>query len=112
VIRGTEEDRLRTTSLFVGNIPYSFEERDVINIFERFGKLRSVSVPIDRYTRRNRGFAFVDFEVRQDAEDAYNKYNGYEMEGRRLRMDWDIGRNAKDTLRGDKSPRRDCTSVR
>ena len=102
---------MRTCSIFVGNIPYSFEERDVVNLFERFGRLRQVSVPMDRYTRRNRGFAFVEFEQRPDAEDAFNKYNGYDMEGRKLRLDWDIGRSAKDTIkdtgRGDRSPRRD-----
>lgn len=100
VIRGSEEERMRTSSIFVGNIPYSFEERDILNLFERFGRLRQVSVPMDRYTRRNRGFSFIEFEERADAEDAFNKYNGYEIEGRKMRLDWDIGRNAKDSVRG------------
>lgn len=100
---------MRSSSLFVGNLPYSFEERDVSNLFDRFGKVTQISVPIDRYTRRNRGFAFVEFEQRNEAEDAFNKYNGYEIEGRKLRLDWDIGRPAKETLRdGAGSPRRDC----
>lgn len=107
VIRGSEEERMRSCSIFVGNLPYSFEERDVVNLFERFGRLGTVSVPMDRYTRRNRGFSFVEFEQRADAEDAFNKYNGYEIEGRRLRLDWDIGRSAKDSIRGDRSPRRE-----
>lgn len=100
VIRGSDEDRQRTSSLFIGNLPYSFEERDVVNLMERFGALRMVSVPLDRYTRRNRGFAFIEFEQRADAEDAYNKYKDYELEGRKLRVDWDIGRVAKDSIRG------------
>lgn len=110
VIRGSEEERLRSCSIFVGNLPYSFEERDVVNLFERFGRLQQVSVPMDRYTRRNRGFSFIEFEQRQDAEDAYNKYNGFEIEGRKLRLDWDIGRPAKDTVRGIRSPRRERKS--
>lgn len=110
VIRGSEEERQKSCSIFVGNIPYSFEERDVVNMFERFGRLKTVSVPIDRYTRRNRGFTFVEFEQRADAEDAFNKYSGYEIEGRKLRLDWDIGRTAKDTIKETtrvSSPRRD-----
>lgn len=55
VYRGTEEERARSTTLFVGNIPYGFEERDVMGLFERFGRLRLVYVPIDRFTRRNKG---------------------------------------------------------
>lgn len=112
VIRGSDEDRQRTSSIFVGNLPYSYEERDVVNLMERFGGLRTVSVPMDRYTRRNRGFAFVEFEQRADAEDAFNKYKDYELEGRKLRLDWDIGRPAKDTVRGiNRSPRRESTTL-
>lgn len=111
VIRGTDEERMRTCSIFVGNLPYIYEERDVVNMMERFGRLRQVSVPIDRYTRRNRGFAFVDFEQRADAEDAFAKFDGYELEGRKLRLDWDIGRNAKEGTRSDRSPRRDSKKI-
>ncbi|KAG9295951.1 hypothetical protein G9A89_011803 [Geosiphon pyriformis] len=47
-------------------------------------------------------FAFVEFEDRRDAEDAYDKYNGFSVEGRRLKLDWDIGLNKKDQHRRDK----------
>lgn len=112
--------------MFVGNLPYGFEERDVVGLFERFGRLRQVYVPIDRFTRRNKGysywfhcqylcfsFAFVSFEQRLDAEDAFFKYNGYLLEGRKLRIDWDVGIERKDHLRAPpaegppRSPRRD-----
>jgi hypothetical protein len=119
--RGTEGDRKESTNLYVGNIPYSFTERDVVDLFERFGRLKSVHVPIDRVTGRNKGysltsqwcalgltydpsFTFVDFEDRRDAEDAYNKYNGYTIDGRRLRIDWDIGLNKKEVRRGPPPP--------
>lgn len=55
VYRGTDEERARSTTLFVGNIPYGFDDRDVAGLFERFGRLRQVHVPIDRFTRRNKG---------------------------------------------------------
>jgi RNA recognition motif-containing protein len=95
---------MKSSSIFIGNLPYTFEERDISNLFDRFGRLVQISVPMDRYTRRNRGFAFIEFEQRADAEDAYNKYNNYDIEGRKLRLDWDIGRPAKDDIRG---PRQD-----
>lgn len=104
VNRGTEEDRARSTTLFVGNIPYGFEDRDVMGLFDRFGRLRTCHVPLDRNTRRNKGFAFVEFEQRLDAEDAFFKYNGYTIEGRQLRLDWDIGVERKDHLRGERAP--------
>lgn len=59
VYRGTEEERARSTTLFIGNIPYGFEERDVAGLFERFGRLRQVYVPLDRFTRRNKGYHYL-----------------------------------------------------
>lgn len=55
-------------------------------------------MPLDRYTGRHKGFAFVSFEQRVDAEDAMQKYHGYELEGRTLRCDWDVGMGRKEHL--------------
>nr|CAG8595987.1 15119_t:CDS:2 [Entrophospora candida] len=100
--RGTEKERSDTTTLYVGNIPYTFHENDVADMFERYGRLRKVTVQIDNYTGRNKGFAFVEFEDRKDAEDAYDKYYGANIEGRRLKLDWDIGLSRKDQHRKEK----------
>ena len=45
-------------------------------------------------------FAFLAFEERRDAEDAKEKYDSYPVEGRRLRIDWDVGRDKKDIVKG------------
>ncbi|CAG8588157.1 4761_t:CDS:2 [Dentiscutata erythropus] len=100
--RGSEKERRDSTTLYVGNLPYAFREQDVADMFERYGRLRKVTVQIDHYTGRNKGFAFVEFEDRRDAEDAFDKYNGTNVEGRRLKLDWDIGLNKKDAHRRDK----------
>lgn len=55
-------------------------------------------------------FAFVSFEQRLDAEDASFKYNGYMLEGRKLRIDWDIGVERKDHLKAPLSPRQPHSS--
>ncbi|CAG8590765.1 5928_t:CDS:2 [Paraglomus occultum] len=95
-------ERRDSTTLYVGNLPYNFREQDVADMFERYGRLRKVTVQIDHYTGRNKGFAFVEFEDRRDAEDAFDKYNGFTVEGRRLKLDWDIGLSKKDQHRRDK----------
>ncbi|CAG8554628.1 13451_t:CDS:10, partial [Racocetra fulgida] len=79
--RGSEKERRDSTTLYVGNLPYAFREQDVADMFERYGRLRKVTVQIDHYTGRNKGFAFVEFEDRRDAEDAFDKYNGTNVEG-------------------------------
>lgn len=49
-------------------------------------------------------FAFVEFEIRAEAQDALDKYSGYTVEGRRLKVDWDPGRERKQDRRGGGQP--------
>jgi len=93
--RGSERERRTSTTLFVGNLPYMFRERDVAEVFERCGRIRNVTVGVNRRTGQSKGYAFVEFEDRRDAEDAFDKFDGYVIEGRRLRLDWDIGLERK-----------------
>ncbi|KAG0014900.1 hypothetical protein BGZ81_000202 [Podila clonocystis] len=94
--RGTEEDRLASKTLYIGNIPYSFREPEVEDMFKKFGTITKVTVVLDQYTQRNKGFAFVEYEDRKAAEEAVERYNGFDVEGRRLKIDWDIGLGKKD----------------
>lgn len=112
IVRGTEEERSRSTTIYVGNLPYSFFERDVADLFERYGRLRKVTIPMDRYTGRNRGFAFIEYEDRRDAEDAFHKYHDYPIEGRRLRCDWDVGMEKKLPALADEGRRRERSRSR
>jgi len=71
--RGTEEDRKTTCNIFIGNLPYTYTERDIADMFEQYGRLKRITIPLDNRTHNNKGFAFVEFENRRDAEDAYDK---------------------------------------
>lgn len=53
--RGTEEDRLASKTLYVGNIPYSFREPEVEDMFKKFGTIIKVTVVLDQVTQRNKG---------------------------------------------------------
>ncbi|KAG9295952.1 hypothetical protein G9A89_011804 [Geosiphon pyriformis] len=55
VERGSDKDRRDSTTLYVGNLPYAFREQDVADMFERYGRLRKVTVQLDHYTGRNKG---------------------------------------------------------
>ena len=41
-------------------------------------------------TGRSRGFGFVYFDNREDAEEAKERANGMELDGRRIRVDFSI----------------------
>jgi cold-inducible RNA-binding protein len=70
--------------LFVGNLPYDATEAELRELFAPVGQLSYVTFPIDRESGRPRGFAFVDFGDRNQADEAIKKFNGTSFKGRTL----------------------------
>jgi RNA recognition motif-containing protein len=95
IYRGTEEEILASKILFVANIPYNSDERTFEEKFGQFGKIVSISMPRDKRNGHNKGFVFVEFEDRKDAEAVFEAFNGKDFDGRNLRLDWDVGRSNK-----------------
>ena len=73
------------TKIYVGNLPFSATEPDVRELFAQHGTVESVALPTDRETGRPRGFGFVDMPS-ADAQNAVQHMNGFEMNGRPLRV--------------------------
>ncbi|RXN28063.1 thrombospondin-type laminin G domain and EAR repeat-containing -like protein [Labeo rohita] len=65
-------------------------ERDLREVFSKFGPLSDVCIVYDQQSRRSRGFAFVYFENREDSKEAKERANGMELDGRRIRVDYSI----------------------
>ena len=70
--------------LFVGNLAYSTTEADLRAYFGTVAPPSHVALPVDRETGRPRGFAFVEFPDRSQAEAAIQKFNGQVFNGRPL----------------------------
>ena len=70
--------------LFVGNLPYDVTEAELRAHFAAIGPLASLSLAMDRDTGKPRGFAFVEFSARADAEDAMRRLNHQAFKGRPL----------------------------
>uniref|UniRef100_A0A034WCG5 Serine/arginine-rich splicing factor 2 n=2 Tax=Endopterygota TaxID=33392 RepID=A0A034WCG5_BACDO len=73
-------------SLKVDNLTYRTTPEDLRRVFERCGEVGDIYIPRDRYTRESRGFAFVRFYDKRDAEDALEAMDGRMLDGRELRV--------------------------
>ncbi|KAJ5774929.1 RNA recognition motif domain eukaryote [Penicillium paradoxum] len=71
--------------LYVGNVHFSITEADLNNVFEPFGELEFVQLQKDE-TGRSKGYAFVQFSNPEQARDALEKMNGFELAGRAIRV--------------------------
>ena len=68
-----EED---SPKLFIGQIPRSKNERDLIKVFSPLGKLYEVKVQREKRTGEHKGCAFVVYEKRSAAEEAMKTIHG------------------------------------
>ncbi|KAE8377849.1 hypothetical protein BDV26DRAFT_203770 [Aspergillus bertholletiae] len=71
--------------LYVGNIHFSITENDLQNVFEPFGELEFVQLQKDE-TGRSRGYGFVQFRDPNQAREALEKMNGFDLAGRAIRV--------------------------
>uniref|UniRef100_A0A8C9AYZ2 Transformer-2 protein homolog beta n=1 Tax=Prolemur simus TaxID=1328070 RepID=A0A8C9AYZ2_PROSS len=65
-------------------------ERDLREVFSKYGPIAYVSIVYDQQSKHSRGFAFVYFENVDDAKEAKECANGMELDGRRIRVDFSI----------------------
>ena len=70
--------------LFIGNLPYGASEADLRAHFAAVAEPSHVVMPVDRETGRPRGFAFVEFIERAQAEEVIKKFDAQPFQGRNL----------------------------
>lgn len=74
------------TKLYVGNLPYSTMEGDLLELFKTVGNVVSCDLIMDKFTNKPRGFAFVQMGTQEEADRAVAELNGKEFQGRTLRV--------------------------
>jgi len=60
---GTKEgiDIADTGRIFIRNLPFTISEEDLRSLFEPYGQLSEVFIPLDPTLKRSKGFAYVSF---------------------------------------------------
>jgi RNA recognition motif-containing protein len=73
-------------NIYVGNLSNTTTETDLRTAFEAFGQVTSASIIKDKFSGESRGFGFVEMPSKEEAQDAINKMNGQDLNGRSLRV--------------------------
>ena len=70
--------------LFVGNLPFAMTDANLGEIFSAYGNIVAANVVIDKFSKRSKGFGFVEFENEEDAAKAMEALNNSEQMGRNI----------------------------
>ncbi|KAH1228128.1 RNA-binding protein CP33, chloroplastic [Glycine max] len=78
----------QSSRLFVGNLPYSLLSSQLAQRFGEAGNVVSVEIVYDDIMDRSRGFAFVTMGSMEDAERAIRMFDGSEIGGRVMKVNF------------------------
>ena len=86
--------------LFIGGIPWRWDDRDLSNYFSQFGNITFAKVILEKMGEKagkSRGFGFIAFDRQDDAKRTIAQMNESEIEGRKVTV--------KDAVERDAQPR-------
>ena len=61
--------------LFVAGLPYDLDDAELEEIFEKYGKVVSAKVAMDRETGKSKGFGFVEMSTDEEGKEAIEHLN-------------------------------------
>lgn len=83
-----KEDTSNHFHIFVGDLSNEVNDEVLLQAFSAFGSVSEARVMWDMKTGRSRGYGFVAFRERQDAEKALSSMDGEWLGSRAIRCNW------------------------
>lgn len=81
-----EEDISESGRIFFRNLSYTVNEEQLQELFEKYGPVTDISLPIDPVTRKIKGFGTVTFVMPEHAVRAFSELDGSTFQGRLLHL--------------------------
>jgi len=85
---GARRDLSSDYHIFVGDLSPEIRPVDLVKAFQEFGKITSVRIMKDINTGKSKGFAFLSYQSKQEAEKAIDEMSGAFIGSRQIRTNW------------------------
>ena len=72
--------------IYVGNMSYEVQEEDLREAFGEFGQVDSVTIIMDKFSGRSKGFGFIEMASKEEGQAAIEGMNGKDLKGRALNV--------------------------
>ncbi|XP_056599918.1 ELAV-like protein 1a isoform X1 [Triplophysa dalaica] len=74
-------DTIKDANLYISGLPKTMTQKDVEDMFARYGSIINSRILVDQATGLSRGVAFIRFDKRAEAEEAIKDLNGQKPPG-------------------------------
>lgn len=71
-------------NIYVGNLDYKVNEKDIESVFEEYGTVNSVKIIMDKFNGKSKGFGFVTMDSDAEANKAIKELHGLKLKNRSL----------------------------
>lgn len=76
-----------SNKVYVGNLAWATSQDGLGQFFAQYGQVTESFVAVDKMSGRSKGFGFVTFASEADAQNAVQKGNGADLDGRKVKVD-------------------------
>lgn len=101
-------DNSKLFHIFVGDLSPDAETHQLREAFAPFGQISDCKIIRDPQTSKSKGYGFVSFFRKEDAENAISKMNGQKVGSRPIRTNWAVRKPAT-TSQKDKAATKQLT---
>ena len=82
--------------IFIGGLQTSVSDNLLFNIFSKYGHINDARVIKVAQTGKSKGYGFVSFSRKEDAETAIQMMNGEKIEGRNVKVNWVLNQSSNE----------------
>jgi RNA recognition motif-containing protein len=72
--------------IYIGNLPYDFDEEELVEMFEEYGEVKKPKIVRDRFTKASRGYGFIEIVNNDAAQKAIKDWNQGSIDGRIIKV--------------------------
>lgn len=85
-VKANAEEDFENGRLFVRNLCYACKEEDLEKLFKPYAPLVETNMPIDQFSKKPKGFAYITFMFPEKALKAFSDLDGTIFQGRMLHI--------------------------